>query len=88
VPRGLRHNPGAGVEKRLPSRFGDHALRNNDIVEWIVPAAGGNRCAACRKGPRDLRQGYVSVVRVQLTTAWPPISSTASRSSDEEETAI
>ena len=55
-------------KESLPSRFGDHALRHNDIVRVDRPGGGGLGNPLRRpieKVLEDLRQGYVSVARAQ-----------------------
>ena len=53
-------------EKSLPSRFGDHRLRKNDVVRVARPGGGGLGDPLGRpvdKVVEDVRQGYVSVER-------------------------
>lgn len=53
-------------EKSLPSRFGDHRLRKNDVVRVARPGGGGLGDPLGRpvdKVAEDVRQGYVSVER-------------------------
>jgi N-methylhydantoinase B/oxoprolinase/acetone carboxylase alpha subunit len=53
---------------RMPSRFGDHRLRTNDIVRVERPGGGGLGNALARPVEsvlEDVRQGYVSVERAR-----------------------
>ncbi len=61
-------NPGAGLEKRLPSRFGDYRLQQNDVVRVERPGGGGLGNPLRRPAEKvveDVRQGYVSVARAE-----------------------
>lgn len=61
-------NPASAEEKRLPSRFGDHRLRKNDLVRIVRPGGGGIGDPLRRPVEtvlEDLRQGYVSVDRAE-----------------------
>jgi N-methylhydantoinase B len=52
----------------MPSRFGDHRLRTNDIVRVERPGGGGLGNAHARPVEyvlEDVRQGYVSVERAR-----------------------
>jgi N-methylhydantoinase B len=56
-------NPGSDDEKRLPSRFGDHRLRNGDLLRIERPGGGGLESPLDRPAEQvveDVRQGYVS----------------------------
>src|SRR2546430_16449050 len=62
-------NPRTTDEKQLPSRFGDHRLRKNDLLRLERPDGGGlgdplERVA--EKSLEDMRQGYVSIDRTTL----------------------
>ncbi len=57
-------NPGSSEEKRLPSRFGDHRLRKNDVIRVERPGGGGLGNPLSRPVDKvldDVRQGYISV---------------------------
>jgi N-methylhydantoinase B len=59
-------NPRSQGEKRLPSRFGDHPLRQDDIVRIERPGGGGLGNPLERPVAmvlEDVRQGYVSMER-------------------------
>jgi N-methylhydantoinase B len=61
-------NPASAEEKSLPSRFGDHRLRNGDVVRVLRPGGGGLGDPLSRpvdKVLEDVRQGYVSVERAE-----------------------
>jgi N-methylhydantoinase B len=61
-------NPGAGPEKRLPSRFGDYRLQQNDVVRVERPGGGGLGNPLRRPAEKvveDVRQGYVSVASAE-----------------------
>src|SRR5687768_6838750 len=61
-------NPASAVEKRLPSRFGDYRLRNNDIIRVERPGGGGLGNPLSRPVDNvldDVRQGYVSAGRAR-----------------------
>jgi N-methylhydantoinase B len=62
-------NPGGASERRLPSRFGDYRLGENDLVR--VERPGGAGLGKPRERPidkvlEDVRQGYVSAERALL----------------------
>ncbi len=59
-------NPQSENEQRLPSRFGDYRLRDNDIVRLERPGGGGLGDPFERPAEKvleDVLQGYVSVAR-------------------------
>jgi N-methylhydantoinase B len=61
-------NPGAVDEKRLPSRFGDYRLKQDDLLRVERPGGGGLGDPLERpveKVLEDVRQGYVSPERAQ-----------------------
>ena len=61
-------NPGAGSEKRLPSRFGDHRLQRDDLVRVERPGGGGLGNPMKRPAElvlEDVRQGYVSPLQAR-----------------------
>ena len=61
-------NPASGQQKSLPSRFGDHRLRQDDIVRVLRPGGGGLGDPLRRPVDQvldDARQGYVSVERAE-----------------------
>jgi len=61
-------NPDTEDEQRLPSRFGDHRLRTNDVVKVERPGGGGLGEPVQRPAEKvleDVRQGYVSIVRAR-----------------------
>jgi N-methylhydantoinase B len=61
-------NPGAGSEKRLPSRFGDHRLQRDDLVRVERPGGGGLGDPMKRPAElvlEDVRQGYVSPLQAR-----------------------
>jgi N-methylhydantoinase B len=62
-------NPAKPGERRLPSRFGDYALAENDVVRLERPGGGGLGDPWERppeKVLEDVRQGYVSQERALL----------------------
>src|SRR5690349_6198049 len=61
-------NPGSKEEARLPSRFGDHRLRRNDVIRVERPGGGGLGDPFRRPVQtvlEDVRQGYVSIERAR-----------------------
>jgi len=55
--------PGTAEEKKLPSRFGDHRLKQGDLLRVERPGGGGLGDPLRRaeeKVLEDVRQGYVS----------------------------
>jgi N-methylhydantoinase B len=83
-------NPESENEQRLPSRFGDHRLRANDLVRVERPGGGGLGDPLQRPIEtvlEDVRQGYVSAatarahygVVVHLSDAGPEIDAAATR---------
>jgi N-methylhydantoinase B len=61
-------NPRTRDERPLPSRFGDHRLRANDLVRVERPGGGGLGSPFKRPVDRvieDVRQGYVSPERAR-----------------------
>jgi N-methylhydantoinase B len=61
-------NPGTGDETLLPSRFGDHRLRRDDLLRLKRPGGGGLGDPLDRPAERvfeDVRQGYVSMDRAR-----------------------
>jgi N-methylhydantoinase B len=83
-------NPETDNEQRLPSRFGDHRLRANDLVRVERPGGGGLGDPLQRPIEavlEDVRQGYVSAARarahygvaVHCSDAGPEIDKAATR---------
>jgi N-methylhydantoinase B len=83
-------NPETNKEQRLPSRFGDHRLRANDLVRVERPGGGGLGDPLQRPIEsvlEDVRQGYVSAARarahygvaVHCSDAGPEIDAAATR---------
>jgi N-methylhydantoinase B len=83
-------NPESENEQRLPSRFGDHRLRANDLVRVERPGGGGLGDPLQRPIEtvlEDVRQGYVSPavarahygVVVHCPEAGPEIDAVATR---------
>ncbi|MEK6601788.1 MAG: hydantoinase B/oxoprolinase family protein, partial [Candidatus Binatota bacterium] len=62
-------NPGAKEERRLPSRFGDHVLKEGDLLRLERPGGGGMG-DPFERGPEmvleDVLQGYVSMESAKL----------------------
>jgi N-methylhydantoinase B len=61
-------NPETDNEQRLPSRFGDHRLRANDLVRVERPGGGGLGDPMQRPIEtvlEDVRQGYVSAAKAR-----------------------
>ena len=57
-------NPETATAKELPSRFGDHRLRQDDVIRVERPGGGGLGDPFRRpvdKVMEDVRQGYVSI---------------------------
>ncbi|OGQ72458.1 MAG: hypothetical protein A3G94_07990 [Deltaproteobacteria bacterium RIFCSPLOWO2_12_FULL_60_16] len=62
-------NPGAREEKRLPSRFGDYALKKGELLRLERPGGGGMGDPLERPAElvlEDARQGYISLERAKL----------------------
>jgi N-methylhydantoinase B len=84
-------NPGTEDEQRLPSRFGDHRLRTNDLVTTERPGGGGLGDPLQRPAGKvleDVRQGYVSIVRARTDYGVAVHWNDAEPELDEAETRI